>query len=361
MLLRFRQQSKDAWKAFVDGIQQNPLWVAGATGVATVVVVVVFRFYRRGGLGFADKTFWHWLELILVPAAIALGILLLNSLEKRRDRRIRIEADRRDALERYYDRMKDLILNHGLLTSAKGDPARVLAQALTYATVRELDGNRKGDVLRFLHNAQLIRRGDSKVSLVSANFSNAVLVNTNLENAELSLCHFRGADFRRARLKGANLYAADMGRANMSNACLEDAVLAHANFDDADLQGTQFDGAQVFRTGFYRATLSGAFFGGSKTILVLNGTELTKRDAEVHEANFMEANLSGVHISSGQLDECSLLGAIMPDGQPYESWLANQPTEVQAARKQIDQVSADRVAEWREFKNKEASIAARAF
>src|SRR6186997_754935 len=118
------------------------------------------------------KTLWDWLQLLIVPAILvavtfAWSATQTRSDNKREDRRIaadnkrddrRIAADRaaaeearRDAtLQAYLDQMSGLMLDKKLLTSQRGDAVSAVARTVTLTALRRLDGQRKGQVVRFM-------------------------------------------------------------------------------------------------------------------------------------------------------------------------------------------------------------------
>jgi hypothetical protein len=128
--------------------------------------------------GLAIKSAWDWLQLLIIPVLLALGALWFNRQERRaqneletrrqesaqalareeRENDLKIAEDRvrEDTLQRYLDRMSELVLNENLQESKRGDAVRVMARARTLAVLRSLDGNRKSQVVRFLYDAFLI-------------------------------------------------------------------------------------------------------------------------------------------------------------------------------------------------------------
>jgi hypothetical protein len=110
------------------------------------------------------KTLWDWLQLLIVPA-ILIGVTFAwsasqtRSNNKRDDRRIAAdraaaEEARQDAtLQAYLDQMSGLMLNKKLLASKFDSPVRAVARTVTLTTLRRLDGERKGEVVRFLDEA----------------------------------------------------------------------------------------------------------------------------------------------------------------------------------------------------------------
>jgi uncharacterized protein HemX len=67
-----------------------PTWVVvtAALALAGVVVGVIVYGYaaRPGGVGVSGKKFWDYLELLIVPAAIAIGVAGLSWMQSARQR-----------------------------------------------------------------------------------------------------------------------------------------------------------------------------------------------------------------------------------------------------------------------------------
>src|SRR5688572_31336371 len=99
-------------------------------GFFVVFVVLAYRL-RWAWTGFAGKTAWEWLQLLVIPVTLAGGALALNYLQAERqrheenrraarERAIASDTRREDALQAYLDRMSDLILDRGLATARHG-------------------------------------------------------------------------------------------------------------------------------------------------------------------------------------------------------------------------------------------------
>src|SRR5918996_1276352 len=82
----------------------------------------------------------------------------LNIADQQRQNELNIadQNRREDALQHYLDRMQELILDKGLKRSKKDAEIRDVARVRTLAALRSLDSSRKGQVARFLHEADLI-------------------------------------------------------------------------------------------------------------------------------------------------------------------------------------------------------------
>jgi len=214
--------------------------------------------------GFEKKTLWDWMSLILIPAVIAVGGAwfksrqekLARALEDRgreEERALQRDRLREEALQDYLDRMTELMLKEGLWYPSKADTepskpdpqpseptshaiVRSIARARTLTVLRGLDGPRRGALLRFLYESDLITKGRAVVDL-------------------------EGADLAGADLSGAHLSGAYLVKTNLTGAKLTRAVLTEADLRDANLVEAVLAGAWLAEANFYKADLSGADLG----------------------------------------------------------------------------------------------------
>jgi uncharacterized protein YjbI with pentapeptide repeats len=286
---RSEDVQRAAGSAIIDSTM--PAYVYVLIGVAAVAGVAIHRlgwsYVRRrfrwsSRTGFRGKTLWDWLQLLVIPlalAAIALGFNFLQSDReaKREDARkerelaiaakaraqdaqIAADARRDEALTAYLARMEDLTLQHHLTSHPSKDVA-LLARTLTLTVLRRLDGRRKVHVIQYLADAGLIRHRSRPLSLVGADLRDLDMRNTTLtvrgpgRQAEaarhfISLYHtdLEGADFRHAHLANVNLEQADLRGANF-----ERAVLSGVDLRGACLTNARFHAAQLFYSNLSRA------------------------------------------------------------------------------------------------------------
>jgi hypothetical protein len=106
--------------------------------------------------GYPKKTFWDWLELLIIPIVLAFGAFWLNTQTRKSEQALAQDRARENALQRYLDSMQELILDKGLGRSEKDVEIRAVARARTLTVLRSLDGKRKGQVVRFLYEADLL-------------------------------------------------------------------------------------------------------------------------------------------------------------------------------------------------------------
>jgi hypothetical protein len=107
-------------------------------------------------LGFRGKTLWDWLQLLIVPAILIAVTFAWSATQTRGDNKREDRRSQDATLQAYLDQMSGLMLKEKLLDSTEDDPVRVVARTVTLATLRRLDGERRGAVVRFLHEAGLL-------------------------------------------------------------------------------------------------------------------------------------------------------------------------------------------------------------
>jgi uncharacterized protein YjbI with pentapeptide repeats len=217
-------------------------------------------WYRLFNLiGFRGKTLWDLMSLLIVPIVIALAGWWLSEVSRQNQQKIEdqrakaeqeIETDRarESVLQSYIQNMTDLLLDKGLATSDLTHPVRSIARSSTLTTLRQLDADRKGILLQFLHESNLITVGDPIIILSDADLTGAILRDAGLTGADLRSADLIGADLHdahlsRAELRDAHLTGADLRDAYLFDADLSDADLGRAIPSDADLTGADLTGA----------------------------------------------------------------------------------------------------------------------
>jgi uncharacterized protein YjbI with pentapeptide repeats len=269
--------------------------------------------------GFARKTLWDWLQLLIVPAILiavtfAWSAAQTRSNNKRDDKRIaadRVAAEqaRQDAtLQAYLEQMSSLMLHEKLLISNEGDSVRAVARTVTLTTLRRLDRGRKSEVVLFLAEAKLLSGRAPRVLLASADLSNTYLAGADLERADLSTTRLAGA-----LLVGADLKRADLSYDDLSNARLQVAHLAGADLDSAhltgaDLRSADLTGVDLEFAYLSNARLAGAHLAGADLEYAhLAGVDLAGVD--LMHANLANADLTGANLAHARLADANLVSA----------------------------------------------------
>jgi uncharacterized protein YjbI with pentapeptide repeats len=295
-------------------------------GLAVLVMVIGGYIFGWEGerpvdnTGFPKKTLWDWLELLVVPAVIAVVGIVGGAWFTR-------ERAQDTALQMYLDKMSELLIDKGLRreTGRYGD-TRVTARARTLAILSQLDGGRKRIVLQFLREARLINKDHTILEGVTINPCIVGLRGADLRNAKLQDMRLISSD----RTEAVSLEGAILREANLRNVDLEGADLREADLRGADLQGAYLKSADLSGVNLAKATLKCADLRRAKfgiyTRKDKRNKQILKRAADLSRADLRGADLSGAielmedgqeqEITRQWLDERThlLTGATMPDG-----------------------------------------------
>ena len=250
------------------------------------------------------KTLWDWMELLIIPLVLAGGAFFLNQSERAVEREIvekRAELERENAkdhqreqaLQAYLDRMSELLINDSLQTTRKKS-VRNVARTRTLSVLRDLDGRRKGEVIKFLHEAGLINNDKPIIELFKA----------DLRGADLSYTNLRGASLYGANLEGANLEEINIvivtpefsGKATL---LVDERGVRYEEPDEINFQGTNMQ----------------------KTILRnanLIGADLLESNLEYADLSGADLRQSAIRWAAFEKSNIKLKDAIMPDGTIHE-------------------------------------------
>lgn len=300
----------------------------------------------------SGKTVWDWLSLLGVPLVLTFFGLWLQELQQKRAdeqahiekikeaqriqdeeareaQRIQVELEiaknnqREEAIQTYFDRVSALLIDKNLmaLTSKLDQEGECLTdrekdqidatvnviRAATLSILRRLgdDGQRKGVIVQFLIESQILRR--LKLSLRGADLRGASLRGINLQ----------GIDLRQANLVGADLISANFTKAQLENADLRESNLSYAKLNEANLAKTILFEAALYRAEFIQADLHGAQLCRAD----IGGVDFNQ--ADLRGANLSEADLQGASLTDAQLFMTNLTGAKLYHSELIEEQLSS--------------------------------------
>lgn len=275
-------------------------------GLITLVVIIIMGYIFRWdwtGLGpytsphpyesnfQREKTLWDWMQLLIIPVVLAIAGYLFNLTTSRNEREITSDNQREAALQQYIDKMSELLLDRNL-HDPQAKEVHKIAHLRTLTVLPRLDPKRKGSIIQFLYEADLITKSNSII---------------DLNDADLT-----GAD-----LKGANLFAA-----NLKGAKLHGAYLRDANLQDVDLRGADLSAASLVLANLNGADLSGTHENGTygqytkSTYLIATDLRFAALEtANLSEANLLGANLYGAKLQYAELSMANLNKAILTSEQ----------------------------------------------
>lgn len=311
-------------------------WILLSLLLVILVFSLIAAFNRYGwSTGFSSKTFWDWLELLIIPATLTLLVLWANGIaqknEQRRaeregliEREIASDRNQEASLQTYLDRMTELILKENLRNSNPADEVRIVARTRTLTVLEGLERKRKGVVLRFLVELGLVstKEGEDSISSPIVSLSGADLKGVELVEIKLQGVDLDGANLSRATLSRANLAGADLRGADLTEANLEHANLAGANLSEADLYWAKLAWADLTGTNLRRASLARADLLSADLI-----------EADLREASLVYANLRQADLTKADLNADTYETIVTPPrGHPKVSLAMRKNTSLEQAK-----------------------------
>jgi uncharacterized protein YjbI with pentapeptide repeats len=309
--------------------RRHVAWAAGFVVALVGIAIVVLGYFREWtwtGLvkdDYPKRTLWDWLDLLIVPAVLAIGGYLFNRSENRATQAAAERRAQDEALQAYLDNMSDMLITNkdqpSLYDEHPPDSLRTVARARTLTVLARLDGDRKARVVQFLYESDLISTFRPILDLSGADLSGVVLRRAILDGVNLQKADFRGANLDFADLREAKLHKADLSGAHVRGTVLHNADLSSAQFEFADLSPARRlwshdPPAGVSPYMHHATTLSGARLE-SASLAYANLSH-----ANLVRADLSHANLSDVTgVTQEQLEEqpLTLEGATMPDGSEH--------------------------------------------
>jgi uncharacterized protein YjbI with pentapeptide repeats len=261
-----------------------------------------------------------------------------SALEDQRAREAReLEAQRAQeaALQAFLDQLSQGDTFSELRSAPAIGHKRAILRAKMQTLLLQLDEERKGVVLSFLHSAKLSRKKEITPSEYPGKggwerWNYPILTLDEIDfsrtkrnpGTKLTFDDLRGIILRGATLSKVNLSGANLMNADLSNADLRGAQLRKATPQDSErIPGESHDE-------YYKAVDK-----ESNLPLGLLETDLSR--ANLSGADLREADLSGADLSGALLDEVDLSGADLSDANlsdAYENTFKNGATEGEADR-----------------------------
>lgn len=207
------------------------------------------------------KTLWDWLDLLIVPLVLSIGVWFLSSTEKESEKLVELDRQRQNILDLFISQVSKLILENHLKSENVIKEIRAIARTYSLGAFRRLDGGRKAEALQFLLESKLINH-EPIIPLKEANLRETSLDSAELIGAEIKGAYFCYANFKKANLTQTNLCGCDLSFTDFTQATFTDTDLSYtflkyaklrnvdlskANLDCADVEGADLRGAKLSR------------------------------------------------------------------------------------------------------------------
>jgi len=189
-----------------------------------------------------SKTLWDWLDLLLIPLIIAVAGWYFSKTEKKSEKAREKEKNQQSIRENYLKTITSLLLEHNLKESKRGDEIRSVAKAYTTTFLINADNARKGIILQFLFESNLISE-KPVIDLLGVNLSNSNFDKLKLINIEITGANFKNCNFRKSNLERSIFCTSDFSGSNLSYSNLK-----NVDFTYCDMIGTKIIGVDLRET-----------------------------------------------------------------------------------------------------------------
>ena len=220
--------------------------------------------------------------------------------------RIGLGQDRRGSVEWSYHQMGE-DMAHGHPCSPRGAWGVLL---MIFCAVGGIASAAAAELTRSEIEQRIARAGGNRLDLGNADLSGLDLSGLRLAKADFFSSNLAGADLSGALLAEANFTRADLRRAKFSKADLRGAILYAALLEECDFSNADLSRARIIgggpRASFKNAKLVGADLGADPT-----NQGMVPVRAELPEADFNGADLTGANFTHAILSSAKFEGAVM--------------------------------------------------
>lgn len=247
----------------------------------------------------SDKTMFDWLGVVAVPLAVALvgGAVGFQQLWITQDNQ------RSELMSKYYERMQGLLITEKMGQPLTDKRVSVMGSALTLSTFRQLDGERKGELIKFLHQANLIaprcdqlpNSTEKECAEPIIDLTGARLGRTKFESGESII--LEGVDLEKVSLKEAYLSGIQLSKSKMAGVILDAADLTNAFLNEASMQSSKLRYTKLVNAKLYRSSLINALLTNADL------AKATLKEADLRGADLTNANLTGADLTGAFYDE----------------------------------------------------------
>lgn len=237
----------------------------------TITFLFCFSVYRNGfGLsGYTDtsnvfhrgKTLWDWLDLLIAPGILAIIAWKFTDSQKNKEIEVSSTQYRENVFHEYILNISSYITDGTIYLSNSNLVETIRINTLN--TLRILDGEQKGQLIRFLHDAKLIGW--------SPNYDDEgekIAPIIRLKDADLNGINLSGTyslemyDENRKKIQpyfNVNLNGIDLSFTNLSHANLQGIQIFEGNFTASNLEYSKLSSSEIESCSFGNAKISNAY------------------------------------------------------------------------------------------------------
>jgi uncharacterized protein YjbI with pentapeptide repeats len=263
-------------------------------------------------------------QAVIYPIIILLVAQSLQTFIKGNEEKNNSEKNRQNTLFTIYDEIQNKILNKNLQKKKDREIVSKLLSPRIQALVRNLDTERKYDLLKFLieidflsYNSPIVRLNESfftnlnmhheflnGINFNKTGWDKAIFFGAQITNSDFGNCRFNSTDFFTARISNIKFDFCEFDRAFFYHSSITDstflkAIILHSNFSHARIYETIF-----YKTVFENCSFINSYFYKCKfSYAELKGIDFSKADlsSTIFENSYLEyTNFSGANLQNSK-------------------------------------------------------------
>lgn len=305
-----------------------------------LAIISIFTFYNYPITGFSNKKIWDWLELLIIPLAIALIGIYFTRTERETEREfnhsklhteINIAKDKSDELKfmDFQDKISNLVIDHKINDLDSLIPVvSTIARARIFTLSHTIDARFKGNLILFIYELGLILKDNPVVNLDDVHLANTHLFWKNLDEIDLSRALMVESDitstsFDNAKFKVTiaadsdfrfcSFVDADLSHALLTNCNFVEANFTNAVFNNSLLYDSKFDDAILDKADLSKAHISEAQLANAKSMI---DTKLPEKFAEVPYNHTLKVSNRTPNMRPPKMENVSTLDERYPKSTP---------------------------------------------
>lgn len=219
-----------------------------------------------------SKTLWDWLDLILIPAVLAMVAWIYKEFDKTKTKKEELINRQNLSLDNFIKTITELNLEYNLSSDKPIEGTSEIARSRVILVLNDLDSASKGQVLQFLYESNLVNQ-NPKIKLVGANFRESNL---------------RGIDLSFAEIRGAYFSDSDLSKCNFSSSTFVGCDFTDSDFSESKVNNVDFSYTNLTKCKFHKVDLRSTNLEGA----TLDYADLTKAKILSHQLDSVKSKLN---------------------------------------------------------------------
>jgi uncharacterized protein YjbI with pentapeptide repeats len=246
------------------------------------------------------KTYWDWIELLIIPVSLIIIASLLNESSKSNELRLQEERDAETTIQKYYDYIYTLIQAESITMEMK----RIM-NALSVNALRVANNQKLKNILTLHKESNIFSIDEWDYKLENCLFQNRMIDNIDLSNVWLKggqaiKCLFDNVNFSLSLINEFEFTDSKFGDTSFFHSKIHNTYYKNSRFIENDFSGASFTGCCFEKSNINSSVVHNTEFIGclfEKTKL----SGLNFCETQMIETRFQNCDLRGCNFDNYDL------------------------------------------------------------